>query len=154
MALSAKQTLFIDEYLKSFNATQAALSAGYSPKSACAIGWENLRKPEIAEFIKRRLSETAMSADEVLKRLADIARGGSGADVRDQIAALQLIGKNHKLFVEKSEVSGPNGGPIEYKEANEASERILSKLDKLAARIRTDGGDQRDSTNGEGQGAS
>lgn len=152
--MNDKQTAFVEEYLKTFNATQAALAAGYSPKSACAIGWENLRKPEIAKAVSERLSETAMSADEALMRLAAIARGTSGADVRDQIAALQLIGKHHKLFVEKSEITGSNGGPIEFKDADEASKRILSKLDKLAARIRTDGGAERTGTNGEGQGAS
>src|SRR5690242_16197420 len=99
MALRKKQTAFVEEYLKTFNATQAALSAGYSAKSACAIGWENLRKPEIAKAVTERLCETAMSADEVLMRLASIARGERGGDIRDQISALQLIGKNHKLFV-------------------------------------------------------
>lgn len=75
MALSAKQQKFIDEYLVSFNATQAALRAGYAEKSAHAIGWENLRKPEISGEISQRLQESAMTADEVLMRLADQARG-------------------------------------------------------------------------------
>lgn len=75
MALNAKQQQFINHYLTGFNATQAAIAAGYKETSAHAIGWENLRKPEIAEAIKRRLSETAMTADEVLMRLAEQARG-------------------------------------------------------------------------------
>ena len=78
MALKGKQVLFVEEYLKTFNATEAAKAAGYSPKTAYSIGWENLRKPEIAEAIKRRLSETAMTSDEVLMRLADQARGDMG----------------------------------------------------------------------------
>ena len=78
MALTAKQQIFIDEYLKTRNATQAALAAGYSEKSACAIGWENLRKPEIDEAVKQRLDENAMSANEVLAGLADQARGDIG----------------------------------------------------------------------------
>lgn len=203
MALNDRQALFVEEYLRTFNATKAALSAGYSPRSACEIGWENLRKPQIAEVIKQRLAESAMSADEVLMRLADIARGDiadllkvdgnnikidldkamvaqktglikkltqktttrttddvetedvvTSIELHDPLTALQLIGKNHKLFVEKAEVSGPNGGPIEYKDVNEASKRILGKLDKLASRIRTDSSAERTSTNGEGQGSS
>lgn len=62
---------FVNEYLVDFNATQAAIRAGYSEKSAYSIGWENLRKPEIVEAIR----EKSMSAEEVLIRLADIARG-------------------------------------------------------------------------------
>ena len=78
MALSTKQKVFIEEYLKTFNATQAALAAGYSPSTAHVIGWENLRKPEISSEISKRLSETAMSADEVVKRLGEHARGNMG----------------------------------------------------------------------------
>lgn len=75
MALSEKQRAFVGEYLTDFNATQAAIRAGYSAKTAHAIGWENLRKPEISEAINQRLQETAMSADEVLMRLANQGRG-------------------------------------------------------------------------------
>lgn len=75
MALNDKQALFVEEYLKTFNATQAAIAAGYSQKTAYNIGYENVRKREIAEAISQRLTEAAMSADEVLKRLAEQARG-------------------------------------------------------------------------------
>lgn len=78
MALTDKQQSFIDEYLKNRNATAAAIAAGYSPKTAHAIGWQNLRKPEIAEAIKIRVTESAMSADEVLERLAKQARADIG----------------------------------------------------------------------------
>lgn len=51
--LTPKQRIFILEYLRTFNATQAAIAAGYSKNTAYAIGWENLRKPEIQAAIKR-----------------------------------------------------------------------------------------------------
>ena len=47
MALSRKQQRFVEEYCVDFNATQAAIRAGYSPSTAYSIGSENLRKPEI-----------------------------------------------------------------------------------------------------------
>lgn len=78
MALTDKQLAFINEYFKDFNATQAAIRAGYSEKTAYNIGWENVRKREIADVISRRFQELAMSADEVLNRLADIARVDMG----------------------------------------------------------------------------
>ena len=78
MALSNKQTAFINEYLIDFNATQAAIRAGYSERSAYSIGQENLKKPVIAEAIKARIDERAMTADEVLLRLADMARSDMG----------------------------------------------------------------------------
>ena len=78
MALTQRQENFIEKYLTCFNKTQAAIEAGYSPRTAYSIGWENLKKPEIQEAISRRLAETAMSADEVLMRLAEHARGDMG----------------------------------------------------------------------------
>lgn len=74
MELRRKQRIFIDEYLKCWNATQAAINAGYSKRSAGSIGGENMQKPEIVEEIKRRLNESAMSADEVVHSIGEIGR--------------------------------------------------------------------------------
>ncbi len=73
--LTHKQQVFISEYLKSFNATAAAIAAGYSEKTARQIGAENLSKPDLKAEIQSRLDEVHMSADEALKLTADIARG-------------------------------------------------------------------------------
>lgn len=78
MALTDKQQTFITEYLKHWNATRAAITAGYSERSARAIGCENLTKPDISAEIKRRIEANAMSGDEVLARLAKQARGSMG----------------------------------------------------------------------------
>lgn len=76
--LTNKQRVFIDEYVKCFNASEAARRAGYSEKTAGSIGSENLKKPEIQEAIQERLAEVHMSADEALKLTADIARTDIG----------------------------------------------------------------------------
>lgn len=77
MALTAKQRRFVDEYLVDLNATQAAIRAGYSAKRADAIGYENLRKPEIADAVsaamKDREKRTHITQDRVLQELARIA---------------------------------------------------------------------------------
>jgi phage terminase small subunit len=75
--LTNKQRAFIAEYLKDFNATRAALRAGYSKKTARFIGAENLTKPYIAEKISENLAERAMGADEVLARMSAMARGSA-----------------------------------------------------------------------------
>lgn len=76
MKLTAKQEMFIREYLVDLNATQAAIRAGYSKKTAYAIGEENLRKPEIAEAIQKAMDEraqrTQITADRVLEEYAKI----------------------------------------------------------------------------------
>lgn len=77
MKLTPKQMRFVDEYMVDFNATQAAIRAGYKAKTAHVIGAENLRKPKIAEEIARRQKDlqrrTEVSQDRVVKELARIA---------------------------------------------------------------------------------
>lgn len=120
--LTARQERFVLEYLVSGNATDAAIKAGYKPKSAYQTGFENLKKPEISarlEEHKKKL-EDAKIADkkEVLQLLTSAARGETQEEVpcfdaegsmhivpkkipgRDQVRALELLGKHHKLFTE------------------------------------------------------
>ncbi|PZD95226.1 terminase small subunit [Paenibacillus sambharensis] len=75
-ALTDKQKLFAQEYLIDLNATQAAIRAGYSEKTARAIGAENLTKPDIQELIQQLMVErskrTEITADMVLREYAKI----------------------------------------------------------------------------------
>lgn len=81
-SLTPKQQQFVEEYLLDLNATQAAVRAGYSKKTAAVVGHENLRKPEIAGSIKRaqdvRSKRTQITADRVLQELAKIAFANMG----------------------------------------------------------------------------
>jgi len=74
--LNAKQKTFVEEYLIDLNATQAAIRAGYSEKTAYSIGSELLKKPEIQEAIalamKARQERTQVTADMVVAELAKI----------------------------------------------------------------------------------
>lgn len=86
MALTNKQQLFIEHYLTCLNAAEAARRAGYSVRSARQTGSENLSNPDIKAEIDARLKEAAMTADEVLRRLADQAR----ATMEDFISAAEI----------------------------------------------------------------
>ncbi|MFY3310904.1 terminase small subunit [Achromobacter ruhlandii] len=76
MALTDKQRRFVDEYLVDLNATQAAIRAGYSAKTAGQIGEQNLRKLEIAAAVQEaqaiRAKRTEITQDMVLRELAKI----------------------------------------------------------------------------------
>ncbi len=122
--LTPKQKAFADEYIKFGNATQAAISAGYSAKTARSIGQENLTKPDISNYINERLKqiedEKIMDMKEVMQRLSAIARAESEEEVvtnqgevllvktktSDQIRAMELIGKRYGAWTDKKEVSG------------------------------------------------
>jgi len=75
--LTPKQARFVEEYLKDLNATQAAIRAGYSPRRADALGYENLRKPEIKDAIevaqRERSARTGVTADRVVQEIARVA---------------------------------------------------------------------------------
>ncbi|WIE01449.1 terminase small subunit [Latilactobacillus curvatus] len=77
--LSVKQQKFADLYIETGNATQSVIDAGYAKKSARSVGSENLTKPDIKEYIDKRMTEMAdkriMSAQDALELLTRIANG-------------------------------------------------------------------------------
>lgn len=127
--LTAKQQRFCDEYLIDLNATQAAIRAGYSKKTAKQIGQQNLTKLDLKEYIEKRMAEkeAALVADqdEVLKYLTSVLRGesqsteivvegiGDGCSEartitkepseKDRLKAAELLGKRYALFTDKVE---------------------------------------------------
>jgi phage terminase small subunit len=165
MALTAKQARFVAEYLIDLNASAAARRAGYSDKRADAIGYENLRKPEISDAIRvaqqARAKRTEITQDRVLQEYAKLAfldpraffdekgslidvpslpaevaaalagmdvaneRDGEDAEGRaqyvqvrkikfvDKKGALDSIARHLGMFVDKKQITGPNGGPLQ-----------------------------------------
>ncbi len=129
--MTVKQKRFCDEYLIDLNATQAAIRAGYSKKTANRIATENLSKPVIKEYISQRMaekeSELIADQDEVLKYLTSVLRGesqseivvveGSGfgnseartmqkaPDEKERLKAAELLGKRYGLYTEKVDQS-------------------------------------------------
>lgn len=122
--LTQKQQRFVDEYIISGNATQAAIKAGYSKRSAQQTGAENLLKPVIKAELDRRNAEikSAKTADmqEVMEYLASVMRGEQTESVatakgiydnvpvsaKDRIKAAELIGKRHGAWTDKKEING------------------------------------------------
>lgn len=121
--MTPKQQRFCDEYLIDLNATQAAVRAGYSPKTAYSIGEENLKKPELEAYIDQQLeqlhSEKTADAQEVMEYLTSVLRGESSSSVlcmcgdgcqkviekapdeKDRLKAAELLGKRYSLFTDR-----------------------------------------------------
>ena len=130
--LTAKQQRFCDEYLIDLNATQAAIRAGYSKKTAYAIGIENLKKLELKKYIDNRMAEKEKQLiadqDEVLRYLTSVLRGesrsteivvegkGEGCSEartmqkepseKDRLKAAELLGKRYGIYTENVDVNG------------------------------------------------
>ena len=100
MKLTAKQRLFADEYIKSGNATQSAIKAGYTEKSARFVGAENLTKPNIKAYIDTKMAEIEShkiaDAKEAMRAITSIARGET---TETQAQINPLSGKWEKIEV-------------------------------------------------------
>jgi len=127
--MTPKQKIFVREYLVSFNATKAAILAGYSQTTAAVIGAQNLRKINIKNEIDRVLKSNLMSYSEALNRTAAIARFdiapyvmGSGENTVLDIDKLRADGHGHmirKIRVQKS------GTTVEWSNPDDAMQKIL-----------------------------
>lgn len=128
MLVKEKQKRFCEEYLVDCNATQAAIRAGYSKKTARAIGQRLLTNVDIKKYIDQQLqklkNEKIADAQEVLEYLTAVMRGeqkeqvalftGEGVQdlvqkdvsAKDRLKAAELIGKRYALFTEKLELQG------------------------------------------------
>lgn len=131
MALNAKQTRFVDEYLKDLNATQSAIRAGYSPKTAEQQASRLLSHVKVREYLSSRMTEraerTQITQDYVIKGIVEVIercrqaapvldRSGAqvfvdtpdgalapayGFDAKNVLKGFELLGKHLKLFIDK-----------------------------------------------------
>lgn len=124
--MTEKQKRFCDEYLIDLNATQAAIRAGYSERTANRIASENLSKPDIKSYIDtaiaRLQAENVADAQEVMRYLTSVMRGesqssvlslcGNGAqeviekrpDEKERLKAAELLGKRYGLYMDKVDI--------------------------------------------------
>lgn len=151
--LTPKQKRFVDEYLIDLNATAAAKRAGYSEKSADKIGPELLGKTSIQEALSKALAKrserTEITQDWVLSRLQTVAErclqaaavidkegnptGEYKFDSSGANKSLELLGKHLKLFTEKVELTGKDGGPMQIE--NLTNEELDAKIAELTGRL-------------------
>ena len=126
--MTPRQQKFCDEYLISGNATDAAIKAGYSRKTAKQTGSENLAKPDLRAYIDEQLakihSAKIADAEEVMKYLTSVMRGehteqvlklvGEGVQTvtdidvsaKERLKAAELISKRYGLFTDKVGLEG------------------------------------------------
>jgi phage terminase small subunit len=140
-----RKAIFAKEYLTDLNATQAAIRAGYSPKTAKQQALRLMNRPDVQECIQQAMKEreerTNITADYVLTTIHEtvercrqsypvLDRKGKQVyvetpegdmlpayvfDSKGVLKGCELLGKHLKLFVDRTEHTGANGGPIVVK---------------------------------------
>lgn len=132
VALNEKQKLFYEEYVVDANATQSAIRAGYSKKTAYSQGQRLLKNVEgqkyLEELMKKKEGALIATQDEVLQHLTMVLRGESkseeivvegigegcsrakimmkGPSEKDKLRAAEMLGKRYGLFRDKVEING------------------------------------------------
>lgn len=127
--LTIKQQLFCDYYLKCKCATQAAKEAGYSEKTAGAIGAENLTKPLIKEYIDKRIDEIKSKAiadiQEVMEFQTKVMRG----EIKD---AFNL----DPTLKDRLDASKELGGRLEKRSQTADKEVVISNAENILIKIK------------------
>lgn len=142
MALTSKQRLFVDEYLKCWNKTEAARRAGYSEGNLSESGRQAFNAPGVRAEIEERFHQSAMSADEALAHVAQIARGewaaafyvsDAGTFKFDPVIAEKLGLLN--LIQESSPVPGTVNYRFKFPSRMDALKTLLTALGILKSDI-------------------
>lgn len=138
--LTPKQSLFVKEYLIDLNATQAAIRAGYSPKTAQVIGGENLLKPLIKAAVDKAIAErserTQIDADWLLKRLADEAEADLADIYEESTGELKPVHQWPKIWRQglvagvktRREVGAKDDEPVEIVDVKLADRNSIKKM--------------------------
>lgn len=132
MKLTAKQQRFVEEYMIDLNATQAAIRAGYSKKTARSVGAENLTKPDIRERIdelmEKLAAERIADAKEVLEFLTAVLR----EEVKEEVVVVESLGAG---------ISTPSviKKAVSVKDRNKAAELLGKRYGMFTDRVSLDG---------------
>ena len=107
MKLTPKQQAFADYYIQTGNATESAIKAGYSQKTAKETGYENLTKPHLQQYIEKKQKELESSrmADmtEVREFWTEVMRD-IDSEMKDRLKASEMIAKTSGAFLNKVEM--------------------------------------------------
>jgi len=133
--LTIKQKKFADEYIISGNATEAAIKAGYSKKTARMTGSENLTKPYISEYIKERVreleDEKIADMKEVREFWTNILRSGV-EETKDRLKASEFIAKTQGAFIDRVQSTNDVTVTKQYENmTDEELEELIGKYEKL-----------------------
>ncbi|KKK60654.1 hypothetical protein LCGC14_3022190 [marine sediment metagenome] len=134
-ALTDKQLQFCKEYLIDLNATQAAIRAGYSKKTAKQSAYQLFTNIYLLEYIQKEFNKqterTGKDADWVVKNLIEVVeRCMSEKEFNPNAAnrSLELIGKHYAMFTDKFKIEGVDSPLVSFRER---LEKRVAELDML-----------------------
>ena len=106
--MTHKQSIFIAEYLKDMNATQAAIRAGYSPKTAYSIGQRLLKNVEVSQAINSAMKErksALIAKRQERQEFWTLVMRDNDTDMKQRLKASELLAKSECDFIERHEIT-------------------------------------------------
>lgn len=136
--LNIRQRRFAEEYLIDFRGKEAAIRAGYAPKWADRHASNLLLHPGIAFYVDN-LSKSkenkivSVDPDYVIQRVLEII-SKDGARDGDRLRGLELLARHLGMFIERTEITGKDGGPLETRQIEQDAQNFTNLLKQLADR--------------------
>jgi phage terminase small subunit len=144
IALTVRQRAFSHEYVVDFKGKDACIRAGYSPKYADRQAYLNLHHQGIAAYIdhltmSKAAKMTAITPDYIISRITAIINDGEAKD-GDKLRGLEMLARHLGMFIDKTEITGKDGGAIEVEQrrVEEESQSFLHQLKQLKDRAESD----------------
>lgn len=136
--LTPRQKAFCQEYVVDFNATQATIRAGYSPKNADKQGYLNLMNEGIRAYISdltlsKQAKIVSVTPDYIVQKINEIIQKDDGKDA-DKLRGLELLARHLGMFIDRTEISGKDGEAIKIERAEAESAELKKAIERLARR--------------------
>lgn len=142
--LTLRQRRFVEEYLIDFNGAAAVDRAGYNTKHPNRLAYEMLKNPAIKAAIDQvtleRADEATIKPEYVMNKLQrTIERAEVDGNHNAVLRGCEILARALGMFIERKEISGPNGDAIKYSQVQEAADAFTSAIAGLVERGREDG---------------
>ena len=138
-ALNPQQRLFCEHYIVSYNGADAYRKAGYKGKYPTKAAYQMLQTPGIRACIDQmtlqRADESIIKPEYVIKKIVKtIEKAEKDNNHGAVLRGCELMARHLGMFIERQEVSGPNGNPIELKQVRDAADAFTSAIAGLVER--------------------
>jgi phage terminase small subunit len=139
-ALTVRQRRFAEEYVLDFNGSAAAIRAGYATNYADRQAHLLLKHKGVSRYIdeltrSKEAKIVSVDPDYIIQQVTAII-GNPGAKDSDRLRGLELLARHLGMFIERQEITGKDGGPleIEQKKVDEDAQSFTNLLRSLRDR--------------------
>lgn len=141
--LSPMQRKFAEEYVTDFNGAGACVRAGYSKNYPDRQANVLLNHDGVAAYIDYLIQRNAskimsIDPDYVIRKVTDIVTKETSKD-SDKLRGLELLARHLGMFIDRTEISGPDGGAIKHEEIQNEADAFQRRIAGIAKRSRADG---------------